>query len=502
MSRLALLGGAYRARSPIANAQRCINYYPEVNPKDSPSPVTHYQRPGLRALTGVGGAPYRALYRATNGQGYGVIGQNVYAINADWTNTLIGTLVTPSDSIVSMIDNGIEVFLVDGSSIGYQWNLSGALDFAQIVDPTGTFIGATKIDYLDTFFLWNSLKATQEPANLFGSSLSNEIVFDGLYVAAKTTYADPIVSIAVCKSELILVGSLKSEIWFDAGNAGFPFARLPGANIEHGTCAAYSVCQQDISVYWLSQDLQGQGLMMRVRGYQCERISNHALEYAMQQIVKSGNTLSDCRAYTYQQGGHVFAVFNFVSGDQTWVFDEATSAWHQRAWTDVNGELHRERAQVAAFINGLNVVGDWENGTLYALDPDVYTDTVLENAGPITFIRSFPHLDVAKLPNGQLGDTDGRRVQCNRFVLDMDCGASPGPGNGFPSEVTLRWSTTRGNSFGNGVLQSAGEPGQYETYPQWLEEGIARDFVFEIQHSINGPASLQGAWVDAKLMDS
>ncbi len=47
MARLPLLGGAYTARSVIANAQKCINLYPEKNQSDSPVPLTHYQRPGF-----------------------------------------------------------------------------------------------------------------------------------------------------------------------------------------------------------------------------------------------------------------------------------------------------------------------------------------------------------------------------------------------------------------------------------------------------------------------
>lgn len=47
MPRIPLLGAAYEAQSVIANAQRCINLYPEANQKDSSVPLTHYPTPGL-----------------------------------------------------------------------------------------------------------------------------------------------------------------------------------------------------------------------------------------------------------------------------------------------------------------------------------------------------------------------------------------------------------------------------------------------------------------------
>lgn len=49
MARIPLIGGAYQAKSIIANAQRCVNLYPEANPQSDqpPSPATHYPTPGL-----------------------------------------------------------------------------------------------------------------------------------------------------------------------------------------------------------------------------------------------------------------------------------------------------------------------------------------------------------------------------------------------------------------------------------------------------------------------
>ena len=73
MARLDLIGGAYAARSIIANAQRCINVYPEKNREDSVVPFTYYQRPGLKKqssppVAGIG----RGVLRDSQGNGYAV----------------------------------------------------------------------------------------------------------------------------------------------------------------------------------------------------------------------------------------------------------------------------------------------------------------------------------------------------------------------------------------------------------------------------------------------
>lgn len=492
--RLPLLGGYYTARSIIANCQRCVNLYPEANPKDSPVPLTHYQRPGLRALVqgagDVGNRVVRGIYRASNGAGYCVIGSQVYAISADFVLTNIGSITVGRTNPVSFIDNGQNIMLVDGSVSG--WTISMASNvFAPIVDPTGLFTGATRLDFIDTFMIWN-IPGT----NRFGATGSNSTLPpDALNFGAKTNYPDPIQTLIVNRHEILLIGQLKSEIWFDAGGATFPFAELPGAYIEHGTCAPYSIASEDINTFWLGQDLQGRGVVFRQRGYETKRISTHAIEFAIQQYP----VMSDAIGYCYQQGGHVFYVLQFPSGNATWVWDESTALWHQEAWTDENGVLNRHRGNCHAFVNDLNVVGDFENGTLYALDQDVYTDEVNGTQGPITFIRSFPHIG-AGMQDGQSVPVDGKRVQFEQFLADIECGNGPQSANGKPAQLSLRWSDDRGKTFGNAVLQSAGMPGSYLTQPQWRGLGIARDRIFELEYSIAGPAALNGAWVKAIVL--
>ena len=492
--RLPLIGGSYVARSIIASAQRCVNLYPETNPQGSLVPVTHYQRPGLRLVAQGPAAPVRGLYRPSTGNGgYAVIGQNVYAIGANWALTQIGQLVKNATNPVSMIDNGVTLVLVDASTLGYQVNL-GTNGFSQIVDPTGTFVGGTKVDYIDTFVLWGPVTPG---ANTFGSTLSNEITLDPTYVAGKTDYPDPLVTLIVNRHEIVLFGQLKSEIWYDAGNALFPFAELPGAYIEHGILAPYSAAAQDINVYWLGQDLQGQGVVYRQRGYETKRISNHALEYALRQASAGGASLSDAIGYCHQLDGHYFYVLGFASADMTWVFDEATQDWHQRGWSDANGVLHRDRSNCAAFINGTNVVGDWQNGAIYALDPNVY----LDNGAPITFTRSFPHIGEATTDSGQPVPVDWRRQKLNGFWADIECGLAPADAGGNAAMVSLRISLDRGRTFGNAVTQSLGPAGAYLTQPQWRTLGIARDPVFELSYSVNGPAALNGGWIDTEALE-
>jgi hypothetical protein len=496
VARLHLVGGSYSARSIIANAQRCINYFPEINPKDSPVPITYYQRPGFRALvTGIA-APVRCLYRASNGNGYCCIGANIYSISPLFALTLLGTISPGRINPVSMIDNGIMLVIVDGSANGWQINLANNV-FSAINDPTHIFAGGIRADVMDTFLLFS-----QPNSNIFVSSLSATVTFDPTYFASKATYPDPTQTLIVRRHEFFLIGALKSEIWYNAGGVLFPFQQLPGAYIEQGTVAPYSVAGQDVSIYWLGQSLEGTGMVMRQKGYDTQRISNHALEFAIRQMITNNISVADAIGYCYQQDGHVFYVLSFPSGDQTWVYDEAIAdpmlAWHQRVWTDINGVAHRDRSNCHANMYGVNVVGDWQNGTLYKLDLNYYNDQVSGIEGEIEYLRSFPHM----IQTGyglQPGLLDGKRVKFNRFSADIESGNAV-VGSGAP--INLRWSDDRGKTFGNIVIQRNGETGEYLTQPTWPGLGIARDRIFELSHSLSCPAALNGAWVEADVLES
>jgi hypothetical protein len=467
--RVPLTSGAYAAKSIIANAQRCVNLYAEANPQDAPAPFTYYPTPGLTLIsTPPVAGESRGIYTATNGKRYEVVGANVYYVDASNTYASIGTLQSLSGP-VSMVDNGTSVFVVDGSTTGFTIDLTSN-KMTQCTDPA--FYGADKVDYVDGYFVFN-----QPGTQHFYISLFNDIAFDPLDIASKSTYADNLVTHAVMHREIWLFGELTTEVWYNTGASDFTFGRMPGVFIEHGCAAKHSVAKIDLALFWLSKDLQGQGIVFAGKNYSAERISTHAIE----QEFSTYDRIDDAIGFSYLQGGHAFYMLSFPAANKTWCFDTATGQWHQRGYLEVDGSFSRHRANCHSSNAGRNLVGDYQTGAVYALDPSSYTD----NGNAIVRVRSFPHISGA----------DGNRVLFRQFIADMEVGNGL-PGDTAPPEVRLRWSDDRGASWGNAVTASLGKVGEYLTSIQFQRLGYARDRVFELSWSVPVKTALNGAWVD------
>lgn len=177
---LTFAGGFYQGRGIIADTERCVNLYPEKNPQGATAPLTLYLTPGLTELRGSSGDPLGPLagasrggYYATNGAFYSVVGQTLYFVDAAWRYFPLGDLIDNLTTPVSMVDNGLVMVLVDGTTNGYAVDLA-TNTFGQIIDPS--WLGATRADYLDTFLIFN-----QPGTKNFYTSLSN-VTYDSLAV--------------------------------------------------------------------------------------------------------------------------------------------------------------------------------------------------------------------------------------------------------------------------------------------------------------------------------
>lgn len=514
-----LLSGAYQAQNTIANYQRCVNLYPEINPENTkaPVPVTHYLAPGLKSLlTFPEGKQVRCVYQATNGVGYAVCGTGVYTIPKPnsagiWTFTKLGELLTTA-SQVKMMDNGQFLLIADGSGTGWQINLATNV-MTQVTKETNSgtngfaYYGANYVDYSDTF-LFGNIPGT---ARWFASA-SGTLAFDPLSFATKSGSADPLQAVIAIKRYVLLIGTLATEWWYNAGGANFPYALLPGPYVEHGCAAQYSVLKTNESVLWLSKSRQGNGLFIRINDFSALKKSTYALEAEWLTYP----TITDAIAFTFQLSGHTFVGLRFPSAGKTWIYDMDSDQWHERTTLDANGRAQQWRVNCSCALYGIVVGGDYANGKLYEISSD-YTD---DDGVPIQRIRGFPHVMsnlVRVRHNFVTADFAVGAAVPRPFVEPLQFDESPGTALDWKNELTLeqmfadpakyiadelgnpqvylRYSTTRGKSWSTLLKCELGLPGDYQKIVQWRRLSMSRDMIFEFSWISPQITALNGAYI-------
>ncbi len=368
------LGTAYTARSKQLASQRCINLYLEaVETKTGYSPFAFFGTPGLDLLAMCGSGPIRGM-DAIEGTLYVVSGTGVYTVNTNFNVSKIGTIATGSGN-VSVIDNGTQVAIFDGLSA---YSIIGGA----VAPITLPFANPGKAVYQDGFGLVNET-GTQR---FWQSNLFDLTTWNALNFTTESAQTTNIIGLGELHRQVYVFKEHGAFVWVNAGLSGFAFQRLDGVSIDAGCAASGSIAKAGDNLLWLGQNEQGAGVVYMVNGYQPQRMSTHAIEYAIAQYP----TLTDAFAYSYQQEGHTFYQLTFPSGNDTWTLDLTTSrqlgvpAWHQRAYFS-NGAFSRHPTSCCQFFAGKVVVGDYESGNLYAYDLDTFTDA----GQPRKWLRSW-----------------------------------------------------------------------------------------------------------------
>ena len=359
-----------------------------------------------------------------------------------------------------------------------------ALNFSKIPSSDGAFNGGDVVDVVDNYFVYNDPNTQKWASTNVLSPITNPLSF-----SSKDGSPDNLVSLIVDHREVYLLGENSSEVWVDVGSYPFPFQRIPGTNTQHGIAAKFSMSRVGNSFAYLSRNIRGQAQIMLMSGYTPTRISTHAVEQTL-----TDQYIDDAVAWTYQLEGHECYVISFPTLDLTWVYDMASNMWHKWLWVDNTNTYHRHRGNCAALFQGVVMVGDWENGQIYQLDPTNYTD----NGQTIRRLRRAPHL-VSDLQRqylqelqiqfqpgiGLTGNTTGSTSPTNAVAGVAIAGlAIAGQNNlatlGADPQAMLRWSNDGGSTWSNEHWHTIGQIGQYKNRAIWRRLGWARDRVFEV----------------------
>jgi len=373
------------------------------------------------------------------------------------------------------------------------------LNFSVLPSTDGAFSGANTVDIIDNYFVYNN-PTTQQ----FGASDLLSPVSPTLSFSLKDGAPDDLVALIVDHREIFLLGEISSEVWTDVGTVPFPFQRIPGTSTQHGIAAPFSVSRLGNSFAYVSRNNRGQAQIMQMQGYLPQRISTHAVENTL-----VNQYVGDAISWTYQLEGHEVFVVTFPSLELTWAYDITTGLWHKWLYLANDSTYQRHRGNCCAVFQGLVIIGDYENGKLYELDKDNYTD----DGQTIRRLRRAPHLvtefqrqyfdelqiqfqpgvGTTGLSNYEqivipgfiyLGDTytiesaDSLIIEATKtYVLGTIGQLNP---TTTTPQAMLRWSNDGGSTWSNEYWVGIGQLGKYKNRAIWRRLGTARDRVFEV----------------------
>ena len=465
------VGTSYTAPSIYQDDQECINFFAEIDPTKQPGNrgvVALYPTPGLLTkVTLAAGAQVRGM-RTLSGEQYvvAVSGNRVYKIDTSYTATQIG-LLTTSFGPVSISDNittsaGLTAYIVDGPN-RYTWVVA-TNTFTTLPTTDGPWQGATVVDVVDGYNIYNEPGTQNWACTDLGSSLSTQALY-----GTKNGSSDNLVSLIVDRRQVYLMGEVTTEVWTDVGNViagitSFPFQRVPGTMIQSGIGAPFSIARFQDSFAFVAKDTRGDSTIEMVNGYTFVKISTHAVEQSL-----LNEYTADAIAYTYQIEGHEMYVVTFPSVGEnglTWVYDGSTKSWHKwLSWNSTTGEYYRHRSNCGCYFNNAYLVGDFENGKIYSVENEVYT----EDGATIRRLRRATHLT-----------TDLQRQYFESFQIQFQPGVGLNTGQGNDPQAMLRWSNDGGSTFSNEHWVSIGKIGQYANRALWRRLGWSRDRIFEV----------------------
>lgn len=461
--KLNLIGTAYQLDNIEIDAQTCINWYAQSSENGGGQPAL-IPTDGLvavhdlgNAITGMAVLSNNTLFVTTATYAYRITGGTVTGVGMIASNTHTTIADNGQQAVIAV---GRKLYAVDMTT----WALSE-------VTAEG-FGGCQYVDFLDGYFVF----ATPDTGRFGWFGLYNT-TFDALSYATAEGDPDNLVRLIVVGRELWALGEHSCEVYYNSGDKDLPFRRVGGAFLTVGCEAPQTVAKLGSALVFIAKTEAGGRQVCMTQGYQAGRISTHAIEQVLQDA-----DVKQATAFSYQKSGHGFYVLNLPDIDRTFVFDALTSLWHERAWRDETGSLHRYRGQHHAYDGKDNLIGDWENGKVYALRRDVFTD----DGQPVYRERTLPYLP-----------SEHKHVSYQRLELEMSVNDAVAD----EPVIHMQWSDDYAKSWHDPMPQGLGLKDEPCKRVVWRRLGIGRQRTYRFSTTANARCALINAFVDVQGAD-
>jgi hypothetical protein len=442
-----LFGVGQVGKSVSVSAQDRLNVYAEVKPDGEKSNIAIYGTPGLDLFTTFGDTPTRGGIELGDYM-YHVHRGTFWQVDNAGTKTSLGTLNTTSGR-VSIVSDGSTIVIVDGTN-AYHYTIAVP---AFVTVGSALFSNPIDVDWQDGYYI-----AIFQDSDRYQIS-EDGLTWDALDFSSADSNPDDLVRVKSDHGELVLCGTSTVEFAANTGQADFPFSSLKSSTLQFGLAAPWSLVEFNDSLAGLFRSKQGQVQVMMMRRHSLTPISNPDVDT----IINDYATVADATALSYMQGGHPFLQVNFPSANASWLFDGLTGI-PSRLESGLSGDRHRAEIRVD-YLNKPRVT-DYENGNIYTISSDTYSDNGTSIPRQLTSRRIF---------------AAGKYITIHEIELFFEMGVGLITGQGSNPQAMLQASKDGGKTWGNERWVSIGQIGQYRARARWLMWGSARDWVFRLR---------------------
>jgi len=443
-------GPTQEGRLRLIGAQKSVNLYPKLQKSGDKNKVSLYSSPGLKFLVSIGSGPTRSNGVVFNDVLYFVSGAELISITEAGAAASVGTL-NSSGGRVSIVAGRDYIMLVDGTD-GYSYN---GTTFAEITD--GDFPASpSHVTYLDGYFITNKGSSDE----FYISSIEDPTAWDPLDFATAESSPDDVLAHTSNQKDLYLCGSTTTQVYYNSGNADFPFDPYPNGVMQAGIEAKHSLVSTVHGVFWLAKTKEGEIRIVKALGLQFQVISNDDLDWQISQFTDA----SDAIAWIEQDGDRTLYVITFPTADKTYCYDVMLPpeiGWFEKKSWDVG----RWRAAGYGSIGSKRVIGDYINSNFYTLDFDTFDEN-----GEI----------LERLRRSQIVHSDKKEVTFHEFLLDVQVGVGLTTGQGSDPQIMLRYSHDGAETWSSELWEQLGKIGERNTEVYWSKLGAERDWIFEI----------------------
>lgn len=424
-----ITGGYYEHKSRPLTKQFTRNFWPQlIGTKKTRSEYILQSFYGLKIFKEQAGNKDRGML-TNKGILYKITDNTLYQVSSAGTHTALGTVAGSSRCIMKAL--GSQIIIANGSGLIYVW------DGTNLTQNTNINLGTPRgVAVLNNQAIYDAGSGQGFDVSDVGAPSS----IDGLNNAQAESFSDDLLIPYAWRETLYLMGAETIEPWWNSGQGNPPFDKIQGAVINMGLDAIYSVAENPDYIFFLGRDKQFHSLTPG-----SSAVDTVISTPAMAKEIQGYNITSDCIGWTMQLEGQWFYIAVFPSEDVTWVFPIG-GEWFQ--WG--SGENGRIRANSYANVYGRHLVGEYNSGNIYELDPETYTDAG-EN---IIRIR-----DSGPIHSGLLGQ-DNKEFEINSIELILETGVGNILGDGSDPLLSLSVSRDGGKSFGTERFIRVGKLGE------------------------------------------